>query len=69
MKKDTLALRVRMDIDEDIEELNKYLTMGYTIVDKTDVAQRVIDISKDATSQNNIYYAVIIFILEREEKE
>lgn len=55
-----VALRVCIDKDEDIEALNNYLRCGYKIVDRTEVAQRIVDpIGK------NVFFASVIYILER----
>ena len=57
-----VALRVCVDKDEDIEELNKYLNLGYKIIDKTEITPRFLD---TMTTGGVIYYAAIIYILEK----
>ena len=55
-----VALRICFDKDEDIITLNNYLRAGYKIIDKTEVAQRIVDpVSK------SIYFAAVIYILEK----
>lgn len=64
----TIALRVCVEKNEDIDLLNKYLAMGYKVIHQSDVCQRFVA-PNGKELDGTFYYATIVYILERKDEE